>query len=35
METAGFKFLDFESWRIVKTIRIEKQFGSRYIYGLI
>lgn len=33
METAGFKFLDFESWRIVKTIRIEKQFGSRYIWA--
>ncbi len=33
METDGFKFLDFESWRIVKTIRIEKQFGSRYVWA--
>lgn len=33
MDTVNFNFLDIEKWRIVKTIRIEKQFGSRYVWA--
>ncbi len=33
METKTIKFLDPQDWRIVKSIHIEKQYGSRYMWA--
>ena len=33
MDTVNVRLLDIENWRIIKIIRLEKQYGSRYMWA--